>query len=718
MPDAHAFLQNLAVVLGVAALTTVVFQRLHQPVVFGYLIAGMIVGPYVPIPLAADEPTIRTLAELGVILLMFSLGLDFSLRRLFSVGATSALIAIAETSTMAWIGFGLGQLFGWSTIESVFLGAIIAISSTTIIVKAFDEQRVRGKFTDVVLGVLIMEDLIAIFLLAVLTTLSTKADVSAGSLVVTGVRLGTFLVALVGIGLLVVPRMMRAVVRMGRKETTLVAAIGICFTAALLASNFGYSVALGAFIAGSLVAESGEAKVVEHLVHPIRDMFAAIFFVAVGMLINPTLVLENWGLILVLVLVVIVGKVVAVTASAFFTGSSPRTSIQSGMSLAQIGEFSFIIATVGLTTGATRPSLYPIAVAVSAITTLTTPWLIRGAGPVAQFLDRKLPHAMQTYVSLYGSWVERIRHSPRSAERSRVKRLVRLVLFDAVLIGTVVIGATLETARLTGLLQTYTKVSGEAARFIVLAGVFAVGVPLVFGLVHTARLLGVELARKALPEAKPHHVDMAAAPRGALVVTIQLAIVLVVGLLLLAVTQPFLPPFRAALGLAGLVLILVVAFWRSAKNLEGHALAGAEVIGLALAKQMAAGGDAEHLREGMEKTHTALPGLGEPIAMRVTSEMPAAGKRLADLNLRGITGATVLAILRDNEYVAAPLGGEVVRPGDVLAIGGTHEATDAARALLTEGETSVGAGDGATPAPEQVQDPESGEPRPDSSISA
>jgi CPA2 family monovalent cation:H+ antiporter-2 len=196
---------------------------------------------------------------------------------------------------------------------------------------------------------------------------------------------------------------------------------------------------------------------------------------------------------------------------------------------------------------------------------------------------------------------------------------------------------------------------------------------------------------------------MAAAPRRALVVTIQLAIVLVVGLLLLAVTQPFLPPFRAALGLGALVLILVVAFWRSATNLQGHAQAGAEVIGLALAKQMAAGGDAERLREGMEKAHTALPGLGEPIAMRVTSEMPAAGKSLANLNLRGITGATVLAILRDNEYVAAPLGGEVVRPGDVLAIGGTHEATDAARALIAEGESSAGTGDGAVPAPDQVK---------------
>src|SRR5688572_4701963 len=419
MHDVHEFLKNLALVLCVAAVTTVLFQRLRQPVVFGYLLAGMIVGPHIPIPLVADEDMIRTLSELGVILLLFSLGLEFSLRKLLQIGPTAGLVAVAQSSGMVWIGYMLGQMFGWTTLESVYAGAIIAISSTTIIAKAFEEQRVKGKFTDIVLGVLIIEDLIGIFLIAILTTVSAGTAVSASSLAITGARLATFLAALIGIGLLLIPRVVRGVVRMNRPETTLVASVGICFAAALLALSFGYSVALGAFIAGSLVAESGEEKVVEHLVRPVRDMFAAIFFISVGMLIDPVIIAQHWGAVLAFTVAVIVGKVTFVTISSFLIGYRPHTAVQAGMSLAQIGEFSFIIAAVGLATGATRDFLYPVAVAVSAITTLTTPWLIRAAGPAAAWVDRTLPTPLQTFASLYGSWIERMRQSPAGGEIGR-----------------------------------------------------------------------------------------------------------------------------------------------------------------------------------------------------------------------------------------------------------------------------------------------------------
>src|SRR5918992_2502678 len=227
--DAHEFLHTLAVVLCAAAVTTVVFQRLKQPVVFGYLLAGMIVSPHVPIPLMADEATVRTLAEMGVILLLFALGLEFSLRKLIRVGRTASVVAVAQSSLMMLIGYLIGQAFGWTTLESIYAGAILAISSTTIIVKAFEEQRVTGRFTELVLGVLIIQDLIAIFLLAVLTTVSSGADVSAASLAATGLRLALFLAALIGVGLLTIPRTVRAVVRMGRPETTLIASMGICF---------------------------------------------------------------------------------------------------------------------------------------------------------------------------------------------------------------------------------------------------------------------------------------------------------------------------------------------------------------------------------------------------------------------------------------------------------------------------------------------------------
>ena len=695
MHDAHAFLQNLALVLCVAAVTSVLFQRLRQPVVFGYLLAGMIVGPHVPIPLVADEEMIRTLSELGVILLLFSLGLEFSLRKLLQIGPTAGLVAVAQSSGMVWIGYVLGQLFGWTTLESVYAGAVIAISSTTIIAKAFEEQRVKGKFTDVVLGVLIIEDLIGIFLIAILTTISAGTAVSASSLGITGARIATFLAGLIGIGLLVVPRTVRAVVRMGRPETTLVASIGICFAAALLALSFGYSVALGAFIAGSLIAESGEEKVVEHLVMPVRDMFAAIFFVSVGVLIDPAIIIEHWGAVLAFSVVVILGKVVFVSIASFLIGYSPRTSVQAGMSLAQIGEFSFIIAAVGLSSGATRDFLYPIAVAVSAITTLTTPWLIRAAGPVAEWVDRKLPAPLQTYVTLYGSWIERMRRAPGAGSaKSNTRRFVRLLLIDAVLIAAVVIGAALEAGRVSGLLSAGTGLSQPVSSSIVLTAAGVLGLPLLIGLIRTAGRLATELALKAFPPAAKGKVDFAASPRRALAVTLQIATLAVIGAPLLVITLPFLPSYRYALVPFAFVAIPAVVFWRTTMNLQGHAKAGAEVIAMKLSEQMSGSTDPrdDALQHDMDRVRAALPGLGEPVSLRVPESSPAAERTLAELNLRGQTGATVLAILRQDEQVLVPSGHERIHAGDVLAVAGTEDAVVAVRELIVgslEAEATV-----------------------------
>jgi monovalent cation:H+ antiporter-2, CPA2 family len=450
-----AFLQTLALVLSVAAITTVIFHRLRQPVVFGYLMAGLLVGPHVPVPLAADPGIIQTLSELGVILLMFALGLEFSIRRVLQIGMTAGLAALAETSVMMGLGYLVGRLLGWTTVESLFTGGIVAISSTTIISQAFVEQGIRGRVTEIVFGILIFEDLIAILLVAILTAVAAGGGLSPADIGLTVVRLVTFLIALLSVGILVIPRFMRLVIRMGSDETTLVASVGICFACALLALYFGYSVALGAFIAGSLVAESGDEKAVARLVLPVRDLFVAIFFVSVGMLIDPGVLVAHWGAVLVLTAVVIFGKVIAVSVSTFLTGKGLGFAVQSGMSLAQIGEFSFIIAAIGLAHGATRAFLYPIAVAVSALTTLTTPWLIRAATPATLFLDRKLPETVQTFVSLYGTWVERLRTDPGDVkERSHVRRLAQLLALDAALLLAVVIGAAAEVGRIGPRLQS------------------------------------------------------------------------------------------------------------------------------------------------------------------------------------------------------------------------------------------------------------------------
>lgn len=696
--DAHDFLRTLAVVLSAAGLTTVIFQRLRQPVVFGYLFAGMIVGPHVPIPIVADVATVQALAETGVILLLFSLGLEFSLRKLIRVGPRAGIVAVVQSSLMVWIGYSLARAFGWTTMESLYAGAIIAISSTTIIAKAFQEQGVTGKFTQLVLGVLIIEDLIGIFLITILTALSAGSELSAESLATTGMRLGIFLAGLIGVGLLLIPRAVRAVVRMARPETTLIASMGICFAAALLAQAFGYSVALGAFIAGSLVGESGEEKRVAHLIEPVRDVFAAIFFVAVGMLIDPKLVAQYWLPVVAFTIAVIVGKVLGVTISAFFTGYSTRTSLQTGMSLAQIGEFSFIIAGVGLATGATRSFLYPIAVAVSAITTLITPWLIRAAPSTAAFVDSKLPRPIQTFVTLYGSWMERIRESRARSERPRLRRLLGVLLLDVVVIALVLIGAALETRRFTDLLAASTGLSTMAARVIVVAGITTIALPLLVGFFRTARQLGNMLAHEALP-AVEKGVDFAAAPRRALIVTLQLAVVIVAVVFVVAVTQPFLPrigsTFVVAVGVGVLLLVLGITFWRTAADLHGHARAGAEVIVAVLAQQMAAeqtGTAGERTAPSLDSVGKILPGLGDPVSLRVEPGSALEGQTLAGVNLRGLTGATVLAIVRGDRQVLMPSGQETLHEGDVLAVVGSHEAVESARALIAASTNSAAQG--------------------------
>src|SRR5947209_1958416 len=619
MQDAHAFLKALTIVLGVAAVTTVVFQRLRQPVVLGYIIAGLIVGPHVPIPLVADPVVVQTLSELGVILLMFSLGLEFSLRRLAEVGPTAGLTALLETSFMIWLGFTIGRLLGWTGLESLFAGAVIAISSTTIIAQAFEEQGVTGKLRQLVLGILIAEDLIAVLLIAVLTGVASGSGLAPGPLAATVARLVGFLVALIAIGLLLVPRAIRAVARLNRRETTLVASVGLCFTIALVAQAFGYSVALGAFLAGSLVAESGEEKQIERLVEPVRDIFGAVFFVSVGMLIDPALVARHWPAVVVLTAAVVIGKVVGVSLGAFLTGSGMRTSVQAGLSLAQIGEFSFIIAALGLSLHATGEFLYPVAVAVSALTTLFTPWMIRGSGPIAAWVDRKLPRPLQTFAALYGSWLEELRaRRPAATAMTGLRRLLRLLVLDAALIAALIVATATSIDRIVGFARDHLGLSDGVARWLVVAAAVALSAPFCIGVVRVSRKLGLILARLALPAEKHKRVDFAAAPRRMLVVTFQLAGVLLVGMPLLAFTQPFLPGVQGAVLLALLVVVLGAAFWRSATNLQGHVRAGAEVILEALVAQSRARTTVEE-GDPLDRLHQLLPGLGTLTTVRLDS---------------------------------------------------------------------------------------------------
>ena len=356
-----------------------------------------------PFGLIHEQETIRTLAELGVIFLMFCLGLEFSLRKLFNVGATAFIAAFLEIILMIWIGFEIGRYFGWSTMDSLFLGAILAISSTTIIIKALGDLKMKNeRFAQLIFGVLIVEDILGIGIIALLSGIALSGSVETGEVFATVGKLSLFMIVALVIGIILVPRILAYVARFESNEMLLVAVLGMCFGFCLLVVKLEYSMVLGAFLIGAIMAESRQLAQIERLVEPVRDMFSAIFFVAIGLLLDPGVLVEYAWPIAVITVAVIVGKVFSCGLGAFIAGNDGRTSLRVGMGLSQIGEFSFIIATLGMTLQVTSDFLYPVAVAVSVITTLTTPYLIRAADPLAVGLGKRMPQGVARVFSLYG----------------------------------------------------------------------------------------------------------------------------------------------------------------------------------------------------------------------------------------------------------------------------------------------------------------------------
>ncbi len=675
-------LTDLAIILCVAAVTTVVFQRIRQPVILGYLLAGMIVGPHLPVPVLADDKTAHNLSELGVILLMFWLGLEFRLSRLIKVAPTAGVVAVIQCTLLLLLGYLTGASFGWTSMESLFTGSMIVSSSTTIIIKAFDELKVSGKVAELVFGILIFEDLIGILLIAILTAVGAGASLSLGSVAITVGKLTGFLVGVLVIGMLTIPRLMRLVVRLRRRETIVVASVGLCFGVSLLALKLGYSVVLGAFLAGALVAESGEDKAIEKAIAPVVDVFAAVFFVSVGMLINPALIVQHWAAVFALTLVVVFGKLFGVILGSFLAGFSIRTSVQAGMSLAQIGEFSFIIAGLGLSMGATGHFLYPVAISVSAITTLSTPWLIRASGRLAEAVDQRLPRTVQTYVSLYGSWLQGLKTGPRHRTTwARIRRLGSRLLLDLAAIASIAMGASLSASRIIAFGQSRIGLTPGLGQWILIALTLLLLAPFMVGAVRISRFLAAALALEALPSSQG--VDLAAAPRRALLVTLQIVILLLAGGPLVAILQPFYPTIPGLAVLMVLVLALAYPLWRSAANLDGHARAGAQVILEALASQGHSGPAPQPSGKTDERLLALVPGLGTPSWLRLEEGSPAVGQSLKQLGLRGRTGATVIAIKRGESEVVFPSADDVLRLGDILVLTGMQDSLEQAKSILS-----------------------------------
>ncbi|VVC75823.1 Inner membrane protein YbaL [Aquicella siphonis] len=428
MHDLAPLIHDLAIMLGVAGFVVLLFQRIHQPVVLGYLVAGMLVGPFTTSHrFITDVTNIKILSELGVIFLMFSLGLEFSFHKLTKVGFSALITGLFDVTLMILVGYGAGAVLGWSHNDRLFLGAALAISSTTIIFKAVNELGLKTKrFAEVIFGVLIVEDLLAILILVGLSTIIMTKNVTPKDMFIAAAKLllvvgGWFL-----IGYSLVPALFRRLAHYISQETLTIISVALCLILVSIAAYFHYSTALGAFIMGSILAETVLVHRIEELIVPIRDIFGAIFFISVGMLINPSVIIGQWQTVIFIALVLIAGKVAVISIGTFLTGQSTKTAIRAGFGMAQIGEFSFIIATLGWSLNAINDQLYPIIVAVSSITTFTTPYMIRLSGKISETMERVLPQRMKYFLESYTAWVYRTQTESR---KNPVPRSVTVRLF-------------------------------------------------------------------------------------------------------------------------------------------------------------------------------------------------------------------------------------------------------------------------------------------------
>ncbi|HEY2022239.1 cation:proton antiporter [Paraburkholderia sp.] len=556
------FIQDLAVVMMVAGAVTVLFHRLKQPVVLGYIAAGVIIGPYTPpFQLIHDQQTIQTLGELGVVFLMFSLGLEFSLRKLFKVGATAIVAALCEIVLMLWIGYEIGSAFGWSPMDSLFLGAILAISSTTIIVKALSDLGLkRERFAQLVFGILIVEDILGIAMLVLLTGIAQTGQLSAGLAAITLGKLLLFMLVSLLAGVLVVPRALNYVARTRSDEMLLVSVLGFCFGFCLLVVKLDYSIALGAFLIGAIMAESRHLHRIEHLIAPLRDAFSAIFFVTVGLMLNPVLMLEYAWPIAVITLAVIVGKIVSCGLGTFVAGRDARTSMRVGMTVSQIGEFSFIIASLGLTLKVTSGFLYPIAVAVSALTTLSTPYLIRAADPLTRRLAPAMPTALSNACGLYGQWLRGLRTARGVPTLLHLTRRIFLQIAVNLALVAAIFLAVSYSAPHSGRLLANWLADASLQRVVQWSVALVVSLPFVVAVYRKTKSLALLLAEVSVQPATAGR--FTSALRYAIADGVPIVSMIGVFLLMAALSGSILPPTGLLVAVLVCAALLLALVWR------------------------------------------------------------------------------------------------------------------------------------------------------------
>ena len=559
---AISFIQDLAVIMLVAGVVTILFHRLKQPVVLGYIVAGFIIGPHTPpFGLIHDEDTIKTLAELGVIFLMFCLGLEFSLRKLFKVGATAFIAAFLEIILMIWIGYEIGQWFDWNTMDSLFLGAILAISSTTIIVKALNDLKMKNqRFAQLIFGVLIVEDILGIGIIALLSSIAVSGTVSSGEVFSTVGKLSLFMIVALVIGILLVPRLLAYVAKFESNEMLLITVLGLCFGFCLLVVKLEYSMVLGAFLIGAIMAESKQLIKIERLIEPVRDMFSAIFFVAIGLMIDPQILLQYAWPIAVITVAVVLGKMLSCGLGAFIAGNDGRTSLRVGMGLSQIGEFSFIIAALGMTLQVTSDFLYPVAVAVSAITTLLTPYLIRGADPLSLKIAAVMPKRMSRVFGMYGEWLRSIQPQGEGAMlASMIRKIILQVGVNLALVVAIFFTGSFFAKRIGGYLEGWIS-DPSWQKALIWGGALLLSLPFLIAAYRKLKALSMLLAEMSVkPEMAGRHTQRV---RRVIAELIPILSLLVIFLLLAALSASILPTNKLLVLIAVVTAAVAAVLWR------------------------------------------------------------------------------------------------------------------------------------------------------------
>lgn len=672
------FLRDLAVVMAISAATTVLFHLLRQPVVLGYIVAGVIIGPHTPpFSYVTDLRSIHTLAELGILLLLFSLGLEFDLRKLRRVGGVAFLAAILEILLMIWLGYSAGRLLGWGEMDSLFLGALLSISSTTIIVQVLIETgQLRETFAQIILGILIVEDIVAIIILVILSGLATAGAITFIDVGWALLKVCAFMVAVLVAGYLFIPRLIAFVAGFRRSEMLTVTVLGLAFGLAVLGGHLGFSVALGAFLMGAIVAESEEAHQVVERIGPIREMFTAVFFVATGMLLDPELLWDLWGAVLFITMITVLGKIVSCSFATFLAGYPGRVALPVGLGMAQIGEFSFIIANLGRTAGVTGGALYPIAVAVSSLTTFLTPYLLRSAHGITALLGRFSPRPLVTFATFYIAWLSRLTDR---AFGSQIQNLfLRLILYLAATVGLFVVtwtGVRFLLPELPAILPRQSE--------LLQWGIAAIAVlPFLFIIGRTLESLTRSIATALLRRPKGGTAGEAGLVRNSL----RFLFGWVAAVFVLAVGTPVLPPLVPLVAVVFGLLVTTFLFWESLVRFHARIEGLLETLGSP--GPVSDSPTAPSQWEGRQEVTRLLSDRYGPEVQTEDFIVPlhptALNQTIQVLGVRTLTGASIIAIYRDPDQVVVPQADAVILPGDVLLLLGEREQLEAAIHYLTE----------------------------------